>query len=128
MNMHSNFSSPLMAAAIGTKAAIARNSRSGGAGRHVTGRMACGTRSRSTIRMAQGWSVLTTPMPSQRRDPGSRNDRRLSTTGTGQRTTPDGPTLSRTLVDDFFDEVERVLRERGIPFTLIRDEAKDGRN
>jgi hypothetical protein len=26
------------------------------------------------------------------------------------------------LVDDFFDEIERVLTERGIPFVVIADE------
>ena len=82
MNIHSNFSLPLMAAAIGTKAAIARNSRSSGRAGHGSGHMACGTRSRSTIRKAQGSSGLTTPMPSWWRDPASRNDRRLSTIGT----------------------------------------------
>jgi Family of unknown function (DUF6516) len=33
-----------------------------------------------------------------------------------------------TLVDDFFDEIERVLTERWIPFAVIRDEAKNERN
>jgi hypothetical protein len=33
-----------------------------------------------------------------------------------------------TLIDDFFDEIEPVLTERGIPFPVIRDDAKDERN
>jgi hypothetical protein len=32
---------------------------------------------------------------------------------------------AETLIDDFFDEVERVLRERGVPFDTI--EATEGR-
>jgi len=32
-----------------------------------------------------------------------------------------------TLIDDFFDEVERVLRKRGIKTTVVRVEAKGKR-
>jgi hypothetical protein len=31
-----------------------------------------------------------------------------------------------TLIDDFFDEVERVLTENGIPFDVIEDQAGEG--
>jgi Family of unknown function (DUF6516) len=37
-------------------------------------------------------------------------------------------TDAATLIDDFFDEIERVLTERGISFAVISDEAKDERN
>ena len=31
-----------------------------------------------------------------------------------------------TLIDDFFDEVERVLNERGVSTAVVRDEETEG--
>jgi hypothetical protein len=33
-----------------------------------------------------------------------------------------------TLIDDFFAEIERVLTERGIPYKVVHDEARGGRD
>ena len=45
-------------------------------------------------------------------------------TGTGPSGIPAGNTFkdAETLIDDFFNEVESVLRERGIGMTVVRVE------
>src|SRR2546426_5059945 len=63
--------------------------------------------------------------------PGSRFKKRPAAVDHWHRTENDPArpyafTDAATLIDDFFDEVERVLTERGISFAVIRDE--DERN
>src|SRR5712692_9357785 len=100
--------SDLMAASIISKRATGSSSKSPALRRRRTGRMACPTRSRCTR--------------------GSRFKRRDKSTDHWHRTEKDPGRPyefkdAETLIDDFFDEVERVLRDRGIGLRVTRTEA-----
>jgi hypothetical protein len=81
--------------------------------------------------MASGSSASITRMASRPRDRDSSVDPRRSITGIARKTIPDGRMPSKdaaTLIDDFFDEVERALRERGIGMDVIEVEETGGSN
>jgi hypothetical protein len=73
------------------------------------------------LRMVRDWSALTTLTMFPRQDRGSNGHRKHATIGTGPKRTQGGRISSNaeTLIDDFFDEVERVLGERGISTTVV---------
>ena len=86
--------------------------------------MDCPIHSRSMRLTARDWSVSTTPIELLPSALGSRSGRKQATTGIAPKATWEGPDFkdAETLLDDFFDEVERVLREREIRTTIVRME------
>lgn len=70
--------------------------------------------------MVSGWSASTTPTVFLQLDRVSNGRRKCMTTGTGLKRTQGGHIS--TLIDEFFDEVERVLGERGIGTTVVKVE------
>lgn len=85
-------------------------------------RTACRIRLRFTRRTARVSSALTTLTGSRQRVRASEGRRQRAITSTAPRTTQGRPYQfvdADILLQDFFREVRRVLRERGIPETVI---------
>jgi hypothetical protein len=71
--------------------------------------------------MARGWSGLTTHIRCETAEADSAGGYLKAITGTGRKGIPGGSITfvdAETLIDDFFDEVGRVLAERGIDLTV----------